>query len=138
MAEVGFYHLLTMTVDRALPKLLERAMTENQRIVEVVTSFADLISIIVPIPRLELKATMLTIDNCLIISGFLSRLGGCSRDDRIHELQRSLRRFSHLIFDLPSSKAREAEELGLLSPELGEAGNEVARIIGIAMFGAIP
>jgi DNA polymerase III subunit chi len=38
MAEVGFYHLLTMTVDRALPKLLERAMTESQRIVVVAGS----------------------------------------------------------------------------------------------------
>jgi DNA polymerase III subunit chi len=38
MTEVGFYHLLTMTVDRALPKLLERAMTENQRILVVAGS----------------------------------------------------------------------------------------------------
>jgi DNA polymerase III subunit chi len=38
MAEVGFYHLLTMTVDRALPKLLERAVAENQRIVVVAGS----------------------------------------------------------------------------------------------------
>lgn len=38
MAEVGFYHLLTMTVDRALPKLLERAMTENQRILVIAGS----------------------------------------------------------------------------------------------------
>jgi DNA polymerase III subunit chi len=38
MAEVGFYHLLTMTVDHALPKLLERALTENQRIVVVAGS----------------------------------------------------------------------------------------------------
>jgi len=38
MAEIGFYHLLTMTVDRALPRLLERAMTESQRILVVAGS----------------------------------------------------------------------------------------------------
>ncbi len=38
MAEVGFYHLLTMSLDRALPKLLERAVAENQRVVVVAGS----------------------------------------------------------------------------------------------------
>ena len=38
MAEVGFYHLLTMSLDRALPKLLERALGGGQRVVVVAGS----------------------------------------------------------------------------------------------------
>ena len=38
MAEVGFYHLLTMPLDRALPKLLERAVADGQRVVVVAGS----------------------------------------------------------------------------------------------------
>jgi DNA polymerase-3 subunit chi len=38
MAEVGFYHLLTMPLDRALPKLLERAIDGGQRVVVVAGS----------------------------------------------------------------------------------------------------
>ena len=38
MAEVGFYHLLTMNLDRALPRLLERALADNQRVVVVAGS----------------------------------------------------------------------------------------------------
>lgn len=33
MSEVGFYHLLTMPLDRALPKLLERAIAGGQHVV---------------------------------------------------------------------------------------------------------
>jgi DNA polymerase III subunit chi len=38
MAEVGFYHLRSMTLDRALPKLLERAIADGQRVVVVAGS----------------------------------------------------------------------------------------------------
>ena len=33
MAEIGFYHLLTTPLDRALPRLLERARAQGYRIV---------------------------------------------------------------------------------------------------------
>jgi DNA polymerase-3 subunit chi len=33
MAEIGFYHLLTTPLDRALPRLLERALAQGYRIV---------------------------------------------------------------------------------------------------------
>ena len=33
MAEIGFYHLLTTSLDRALPKLLERACAQGHRVV---------------------------------------------------------------------------------------------------------
>lgn len=33
MAEIGFYHLLSMPVERALPKLLERACAQGHRVV---------------------------------------------------------------------------------------------------------
>ena len=33
MSEVGFYHLLTMPLDRALPKLLERAISGGRHVV---------------------------------------------------------------------------------------------------------
>ena len=33
MAEIGFYHLLTSPLDRALPRLLERALAQGHRIV---------------------------------------------------------------------------------------------------------
>jgi DNA polymerase-3 subunit chi len=33
MTEIGFYHLRTMPLDRALPKLLERALAEKHRVV---------------------------------------------------------------------------------------------------------
>jgi len=38
MSEVGFYHLLTMKLDRALPKLLERALAGGDRVVVVAGS----------------------------------------------------------------------------------------------------
>lgn len=38
MAEIGFYHLRSITLDRALPKLLERAVAEGQRVVVVAGS----------------------------------------------------------------------------------------------------
>jgi DNA polymerase-3 subunit chi len=38
MTEVGFYHLLTLTLERALPRLLERAVEGGQRIVVVAGS----------------------------------------------------------------------------------------------------
>ena len=38
MAEIGFYHLLTMPLERALPKLLERAVEGGQRVVVVAGS----------------------------------------------------------------------------------------------------
>jgi len=38
MAEVGFYHLLTMPLDRALPKLLERAVASGERVVVIAGS----------------------------------------------------------------------------------------------------
>ena len=38
MAEVGFYHLRTMTLDRALPRLLERACADGQRVVVIAGS----------------------------------------------------------------------------------------------------
>src|SRR5947199_3214223 len=33
MAEIGFYHLLSMPLERALPRLLERARSQGHRIV---------------------------------------------------------------------------------------------------------
>ena len=33
MAEIGFYHLLSMSLERALPKLLERARANGHRVV---------------------------------------------------------------------------------------------------------
>lgn len=33
MAEIGFYHLRTMTLERALPKILERALADGHRVV---------------------------------------------------------------------------------------------------------
>jgi DNA polymerase-3 subunit chi len=33
MAEIGFYHLRTMPLERALPRLLERALAEGRRVV---------------------------------------------------------------------------------------------------------
>ena len=33
MAEVGFYHLLTTSLERALPRLIERAWSQGYRIV---------------------------------------------------------------------------------------------------------
>jgi DNA polymerase-3 subunit chi len=33
MAEIGFYHLLSMPLERALPRLLERALKQGHRIV---------------------------------------------------------------------------------------------------------
>src|ERR1700750_1147536 len=33
MAEIGFYHLLSMSLERALPKLLERACAHGHRVV---------------------------------------------------------------------------------------------------------
>jgi DNA polymerase-3 subunit chi len=38
MSEVGFYHLLTMPLERALPKLLERALAGGDRVVVVAGS----------------------------------------------------------------------------------------------------
>jgi DNA polymerase-3 subunit chi len=38
MADVGFYHLLTMPLERALPRLLERAIEGGQRIVVIAGS----------------------------------------------------------------------------------------------------
>jgi DNA polymerase III subunit chi len=32
MAEIGFYHLLSLPLERALPRLLERALTDGHRI----------------------------------------------------------------------------------------------------------
>jgi DNA polymerase III subunit chi len=38
MAEVGFYHLRSMPLDRALPRLLERALADGRRVVVVAGS----------------------------------------------------------------------------------------------------
>ncbi len=38
MSEIGFYHLRTMPLDRALPKLLERAVAGGQRVVVIAGS----------------------------------------------------------------------------------------------------
>jgi DNA polymerase-3 subunit chi len=38
MTEIGFYHLLTMPLERALPKLLERAVADGHRIVVIAGS----------------------------------------------------------------------------------------------------
>lgn len=38
MAEIGFYHLRTMPLERALPKLLERALADGRRVVVIAGS----------------------------------------------------------------------------------------------------
>ena len=64
--------------------------------------------------------------------------GRRARHQRIHELQRGLRRLRHLVFQLPGGVVGEAQQLGLLRAQLGQPGNDVAGIVRSAAFGAIP
>ena len=100
------------------------------RIINVVAGFANLLGVEVPIISLNLKAALLRIDDRLDVFGFASGFCGGGGDDGIHEAQRGFRCFGHLIFELPGSEARIAEEFGLLRTELSEASNGVAGIVG--------
>src|SRR6266436_5963594 len=125
-----------------LEHVVEFEIGLHLRIVDVVASLADLLSVEVPIVRLNLEATLLgvflAVDDSLNICGFAVGLCGCGGDDSIHELQCGFRCLRHLINEFPSGEARITKEFGLPRAKLSETCDGVARIVGVAPLGAVP
>ena len=106
--------------------------------VEIVFGFAHLLGIDFPVKRLELESALLLVDDFLNVFGFDGSTGGRSGDDGVHELQGRFRRSRHLVVDLPCGKVGIAEQLGLLGAKLGDLGDGVAGVVGIAVLGTVP
>src|SRR6266404_3849997 len=140
-----------------LEHVVEFEIGLHLRIVDVVASLANLLSVEVPVVRLDFEATLLavfltidfltidfltidflTIDDSLDIRGFAAGLCGRGGDDSIHELQCGFRCLRHLINEFPSGEARITKEFGLPRAKLSETCDGVARIVGVAPLGAVP
>src|SRR6266404_2373100 len=121
-----------------LKNVVEFEIGLHLRIVDVVASLANLLSVEVPVVRLDFEATLLGVYDSLDIRGFAAGL--CSRggDDSIHELQCSFRCLRHLINEFPGGEARITKEFGLPRAKLSETCDRVARIVGVAPLGAVP
>ena len=130
--------LVRSVEDAILQHVVELEIGLDLRIVEIVPGFANLLGVEVPVPGLELEAALLGVDHGLDIFRFLAALRSGGGHDRIHKLQRGFGSFGHLVFELPRGKAWEAEQLGLLSTKLRETRDGVARVVGVAAFGAVP
>ena len=90
-----------------------------------------------PVPGGHLEADLLFIDFRLNILRLTLCAGGGCRHNFVHEIQRSLWRFRHLIFQLPRRIAWEAQHLSLLSTNFCKLSNQLAGVVGIAFFSAI-
>ncbi len=70
MADIGFYHLRSMPLERALPKLLERALRDGQRIV-VLAGSAERVA--------QLDALLWTYDDASFLPHGSARDGNAAR-----------------------------------------------------------
>ncbi len=57
------------------------------RFVEIVLRLAHLVRVKLPVPGFELEAAVLLVDESLNVLGFSVCLGGCPRNQGVHELQ---------------------------------------------------
>ncbi len=71
---------------------------------EVVFCFADLFGVEVPVPRLELKAALLRIDEGLDIFGFSFGFGGSLGTKGVKEVKGGFGGLGHLVFELPGGE----------------------------------
>lgn len=70
MADIGFYHLRSMPLERALPKLIERALGEGMRVVVLAGS---------PERVAQLDALLWTYDDCSFLPHASPREGNAAR-----------------------------------------------------------
>ena len=124
--------------DAVLQHVVQLEVGLDLLLVEIVLRLAHLLGVEVPVPGLELEAALLLVDDGLDVLGFGG--GACRRGRHrcVHELQRRLRRLRHLVVELPGGKVGIAEQLGLLRAKLRDLGDGVARVVGIAVLGAVP
>ena len=66
--------LIGRVEDAVLEHIVELEIGLHLRIVEIVTRFADLLGVEVPVPGLELEATLLGVDDGLNVVGVAARL----------------------------------------------------------------
>ena len=121
-----------------LEHIVELEIGLDLLLVEIIFGFAYLLGVEVPVPRLDFKSALLFVNHGLDVLCFTGRLGCCRRHQRVHELQRRVRGFGHLVLQVPGSEVGKPEQLGLPGAQLCDAGDDVARVIGIAAFGAAP
>ena len=107
-------------------------------VIEIVFCLADLIPIEIPVPRLQGKAGLLRIDHRLNVLRFALGLASRHRHQRVHELQRGFRSLGHLVFEFPRRVAGKAQQPRALGAQLRDAGDNVARVVGIAAFRTVP
>ena len=121
-----------------LKHIVEFEKRLDLRLVEIIFGFAHLLAVELAIPRLQLKSALLRIDHCLHILGLGGRLRGRHRHQRVHELQRRFGRLGHLVLELPSRVAGKAENARTLGSELGQARDDLPRVVGISLLGTVP
>ncbi len=106
-------------------------------VVEGEVRLAHLLGVELPVPRRELVAGLLVVDELLHARRLLARLGDRRRGHVGEELDRRGGRLGHLVAEHVGRPGGVAEELGLACAELGQAPHEGAGVVGVAVLGAL-
>ncbi len=84
------------------------------------------------------EAALLCVDQVLDILGLARCFGAGAGHQRIHEFQRGLRCFRHLVTQFPCCMIWIAEQLGPPRTQLCQTGDIVTRIVGVSALSAVP
>ncbi|MND41304.1 hypothetical protein D3C80_320540 [compost metagenome] len=108
------------------------------RFIQIVLRLAHLFGIELPIPGGNLEIAFLLVGSRLNVFGFsFGTRSGC-RDDITHKAQRRIRRFGHLVLQLPGRIVREAQEFGLFGTNFGQARDGLASVVAVTLFCPVP
>ena len=121
-----------------LEHVVELEVRLDLRIVQVVLRLANLLGVKIPVPRLEREAAVLSVDDRLDVLALARGAGRGERHESVHEIERVLRRFRHLVLELPGRVIGKPEQGRALRAQLREPRHDRARVVRIAVLGAVP
>ena len=130
--------LMRSVEDAVLEHVVQLEIGLDLRLVQVVFRLAHLLGVELPIPGLDGEPAMLRVNQGLDVLGFSRSSGRGSRHQRIEKMLRRLRRFCHLIGQVPCRVVGEAEQRGFFGAQLGEPRDNGARVVGVAALRAVP
>ena len=108
--------------------------------IEVVTGASKLLGVKRPVPGLKLEGScrILLVDQGLEVCRLFGDESSSFLDEFAEEAERGLLGLGHLVVELPRGVALEAEQSGALGTKLGEAGNGLGGVVGVAGLGSRP
>ena len=124
-------------VERRVDHVVELEVRAKLILIEIVAIAADLLGVIIVVPRLDGDVGVLTISDRLHVAHLFVHARNGRRPDAHHQVLRAIRRKRHRVGHAQIRVGWEAQDLRAFGAKAQDVGDDLVGVVSIAIVAAV-